>query len=365
MLFGTKLNREVNELTDENSRLKEENESLKSQLNQLMTENANLSSQVNSSTRTENSNQVSNMWFNSANMHDLQEGSAAITENLMQNLKEFQASEDLFDQINELLTTTNQTTSTIATDTSDVADAVNNLKSVTEGINGFVSMIQGISEQTNLLALNAAIEAARAGEQGRGFAVVADEVRSLAQRSAEATNEIAALITKVNTEMDNVVSGIGHVGEKSHSVKTSTAAIENTTSNIVSLAQKMFAVIQRSTEDSFLQRVKTDHVSCKQETYKAVIGSGHKTASELGDHKSNYFGHWYDSEGQQEYGSSSAFRALERPHSSFHQYCKAAVEAKSSGDAQTANAQLEKMEESSAAFVEQLNRFASEMHRSR
>ncbi len=79
----------------------------------------------------------------------------------------------------------------------DSSSAVKRLQIETKNIEGILNVIRGISEQTNLLALNAAIEAARAGEQGRGFAVVADEVRTLAQRSAESVNEIEALLNQI------------------------------------------------------------------------------------------------------------------------------------------------------------------------
>ena len=99
-----------------------------------------------------------------------------------------------------------QTILVLAKDVDSAADVINKVHQDSAGIGGILDVIRGIADQTNLLALNAAIEAARAGEQGRGFAVVADEVRTLASRTQESTQEIQSMIEVLQAGAEQAVS---------------------------------------------------------------------------------------------------------------------------------------------------------------
>ncbi|WP_368880739.1 methyl-accepting chemotaxis protein [Shewanella algae] len=108
----------------------------------------------------------------------------------------------------QVVTRARDTINQLSQDVAQVGEVIESLATHTKSIGGILDVIRAISEQTNLLALNAAIEAARAGEAGRGFAVVADEVRNLASRTAASTDEVQVMIDKLQAEAARAVSAM-------------------------------------------------------------------------------------------------------------------------------------------------------------
>ena len=130
---------------------------------------------------------------------------AGSAEHLMAENRTLSELDQLFAQTRDAIIRLSGRAHAITDEAARSLKAVHQLDVSTSAINQFVAAIQGISDQTNLLALNAAIEAARAGEAGRGFAVVADEVRNLAARTSQSTNEIEEMIATVQQQATNAV----------------------------------------------------------------------------------------------------------------------------------------------------------------
>ncbi|WP_102306082.1 methyl-accepting chemotaxis protein [Vibrio cyclitrophicus] len=166
----------------------------------------------------------------------------------------------------------------LASEINGLAEKITHLHESSNNINSVIDVIKSVADQTNLLALNAAIEAARAGEQGRGFAVVADEVRTLAQRTQESTLEIEGFISSLQSDVQTAFNVIENSKKMSSRAVEDSRDVEQTLQDISSAVSEIFSMTEQiatATEEQAVvtQDIAQNVVAVEQKSTESTTGA--------------------------------------------------------------------------------------------
>ncbi len=225
--------------------------------------------------------QISQIATATTEMHST---SLLVSQSADDTLKEIGHADEEAEKVKQISLANKQTIEVLARDVQEAADVINKLHEDSASIGGILDVIRGVADQTNLLALNAAIEAARAGEQGRGFAVVADEVRTLASRTQKSTQEINSMIEVLQAGAEKAVSVMTQGKQQTELCVQQTEKAAQALDLITDAVHKAHDVSTRIEQAAREQNQVSAEISEKLESIVGIaeettLGAQHTTAS--------------------------------------------------------------------------------------
>jgi methyl-accepting chemotaxis protein len=266
-------------------------------------------------------NLLHNLKLNQADLLQVSDGMVRVEEIAANNVEMTENNQNTVGTIRNSL-------NLIAGNMQNVGESASSLEQESVEVSKSLGIISDIADQTNLLALNAAIEAARAGEQGRGFAVVADEVKALSERTKHATVEIAETLKRFGSQVEQMLDKTLTTHNLTNEVSGRMEEFTQHFADLADSARQTISHISLAKDRSFASLIKIDHMIYKQNGYMALSkGSDSEEAAAISvDHLHCRLGKWYyEGQGRELYSGTSAFRAIEGPHKEVHAHMQQAL----------------------------------------